>query len=286
MLRNLLLFVALPLIATPVFILIGFSIFQEKLLFHPEVLQAGTAFQFRVPSEEILLEVQGDQIHSLFFKAEDSKTLVLYFHGNAGSLRAWGQVGAELSQSLRTNFWIMDYPGYGLSSGKIKSEAQLNAVAETFADQIRARGEFDRVVIYGRSIGSGPASQLAANWARATDRPPLAGLILESPYLSLTDLVHDYAAWYPSFLLKYRFDNASALASVRVPILILHGRQDEIIPYRHGELLAEVLATTGNINFIEVPGGHHNDLMDFPEYASGLLQWWFEVTKSKASGNA
>lgn len=283
MMRSLLLFLVLPLLATPLLILLGFTLFQERFLFHPEPLAADAPISLPAPAEEIWVDFEGAKIHSVLFRTPKSKTLVLYFHGNAGNLQGWSQIGAELRSALRANLWIMDYPGFGKSGGRLTSEAQMVRLGAAFADQIAARGDFDQVYLFGRSIGSGVAASLASTWAESGARAPLAGVILETPYLSLTELVHDYAPWFPSFLLKYRFPNAELLPQYRGPILLLHGTDDEIIPYRHSEELALQLAGRGSVTMIEVPGGHHNDLAEFPAYGEGLLTWWNEVQRLNAT---
>ncbi|MBX3017549.1 MAG: alpha/beta hydrolase [Bdellovibrionaceae bacterium] len=283
MLRTLLLFVALPLVVTPLLVLCGFTLFQEKFLFHPDPLAASAELNFPPPAEEIWVDFEGSKIHSAYFTHPKSKTLILYFHGNAGNLEGWGQIGAELRSALRANVWIMDYPGFGKSEGSLSSSAQMIRMGETFANQIGARGEIDQVYIFGRSIGTGLAASLAATWLEAGARPPLAGVILETPYLSMTELVHDYAPWFPGFLVKYKFSVVDLLPQFRGPILILHGTDDEIIPYRHGEELANRLAGRGSVTMIEVPGGHHNDLAEFPAYGEGLLAWWNEVQRLNAT---
>lgn len=284
MLRTILLFIVLPLALVPVFILAGFTLFQEKFLFHPEPLSASADVTLTPPAEEIWVDVDGTKIHSAYFAMPKSKTLILYFHGNAGNIpEGWGQVASELRQALRANVWIMDYPGFGKSEGHLRSEAQLIEVGENFANQISARGEIDQVYLFGRSIGTGIAATLAASWMESGPRPPLAGVILETPYLSMKDLVHDYAAWFPGFLLKYKFPIVDLLPKYRGPVLILHGTDDEIIPYHHGERLANALSGRGSVTMIEVPGGHHNDLSDFPIYGEGLLAWWREVQRLNAT---
>lgn len=270
--RSLFLYIVIPLLATPLLLLLGLTLFQEKLLFYPAKLPSDFRFQFSHRAEEFRVRVGNEDIHSLFFPEPQSQQLLLYFHGNAGNLGDWGHVAAFLAQQLKTNVWIFDYPGFGLSTGKISSEDQLIRIGEAFADAIQKNGKFDSVVLYGRSIGSGIAAQVAGHWQG--DRPRLAGLILETPYRSLDSLVHDYAPWFPRFLLKYHFKSDQALAQFSSPILILHGDADEIIPFHQGESLAETLSTHGSVTFTQIAGGHHNNLPDRPEYLQALLPWW------------
>lgn len=283
MTRALLFYLGLPLILTPLLILLGIAMFQERWIFHPEPLAAEAKINAPAPVEEIWVDFDDRKIHSFYFPASRSKTMILYFHGNAGNLAGWSEVAGELRTALRANVWIMDYPGFGKSEGHLKSEDQMNRLAAAFADRIADRADIDQVYIFGRSVGTGPASWLAAHWMEGAPRPPLAGLILETPFTSMTDLIHDYASWFPAGLMKYRFPNAEVLTEFRGPILILHGTDDEIINYTHAEKLAAHLAGRGSVTMIEVPGGHHNDLVQFPAYAEGLYAWWTEVQRLNAT---
>src|SRR5690606_17689166 len=129
---------------------------QERLLFFPTPLAPDYSFELTHPFDEKFLEIDGNRIHSLLFKNENSKGLILYFHGNAGNLDTWGEVAQQLAIETRMSVWIIDYPGFGKSEGRISSENQLHQIAAAFMEAALVIEKMrDRVVIYGRSIGSG-----------------------------------------------------------------------------------------------------------------------------------
>lgn len=270
--RALIIYVLIPLLVTPLLLLAGLVFFQEKFLFYPSPLPQDHRFTLDRPFEEIFVEVEGKKIHSLFVPSENAKSIILYFHGNAGALDSWGQVASELAAQTGTSVWIMDYPGFGKSEGRLQSDEQMNAIAESFFAEIPKRGAYNQVFIYGRSIGTGPAAALAGKLGGF-----VAGVILETPFLSMAELIHEYASWMPASVLRYRFSNESALMSYPGPILILHGQKDEVIPFRQGEMLAQKLSTRGSVRFIEIPEGSHNNLEQFPAFQTGLLSWLREV---------
>ena len=114
-------------------VILGLMFFsQEELIFFPTKLPAEYKFQFKQPPEEKILEVDRLKIHSLLFRVANSRGLILYFHGNADNLASWGEVAQEITDQTSMSTWIIDYPGYGKSEGKVSSEAQLHSIATAF----------------------------------------------------------------------------------------------------------------------------------------------------------
>src|SRR6185312_15415635 len=95
--------------------------FQEHLIFFPGKLPADYQFHFQNPFEEKILEVDGLKIDTLLFTTPSPHGTIVYFHGNAGDLSSWGEVGQELTKRTGFNTWVVDYPGYGKSEGHISS---------------------------------------------------------------------------------------------------------------------------------------------------------------------
>jgi pimeloyl-ACP methyl ester carboxylesterase len=241
--------------------------FQEGLIFFPEKLSADHRFQFSSPFEERILPIAGENIHSLLFREKETSTkgVVLFFHGNAGSLDGWGEVAAEILERTRWSVWILDYPGYGKSDGSISSEAQLQRIAQEFYEN--AQKEFGQVVVFGRSIGSGLAVKLAAeNQVRA--------LILETPYSSLQSLAKRIMPWLPGWfvasVLKYKLRSDLAAEKVKVPVLILHGTNDDLIPIDEAQTLSKRFPNLSQVQFVTLEGGGHNDLASAKGYWSAL----------------
>ena len=230
-------------------------VFQAKLIFQPESLSAAYTFAFPGSFEERNVRINGLPANSLLFRVPNARGSILYFHGNAGSLKSWGITGAELARHTGFNIWIMDYPGYGKSSGSINSEAQLHAFAKQFYDTAR-RELPGPLVIYGRSIGTGVAVRVASEHA-------VDGLILESPYYGVRELAAELLPWIPGVAVRFPLPSHTWIADVHSPILMMHGDDDEVIPFAQGRRLA---AAAPAATFVAIPGGHHNDLADFKMY--------------------
>jgi len=253
-------FLRLVLIAYAVVLALVYF-FQEKLLFHPGVLPADHRFTLKLSFEERLFKVKGDELHSLLVRApKQAFGLILFFHGNAGDLSNWSLVAEELAERTSFDVWILDYPGFGKSSGTVRSEEQLHEIARAFYElgQKEAKGP---LVIYGRSIGSGLAVKLAADL-------PIGGLVLESPYLSVRSLASELFPWLPvSLLLRYPLRSDEWMPKVSASTLVLHGARDTVIPIESGRALHSLNVKA---RFLEVEGAGHNDLSEFGEYWSEL----------------
>ena len=235
--------------------------FQEKMIFFPEKLPQEYAFDFEGSSEfeEINFQTEAKiSINALLFKAGTSAKggLVLYFHGNAGSLHSWGYIAGDFTQK-GFDILIIDYRGYGKSTGKINSEKGLHQDASFIYNKMRERYNEDEIVVYGRSIGTAIAAKVAAE-----NNPK--SLILESAYYNFIDLAnHHYSIFPNSILLKYRLANNTYLPKVNCPVFLIHGTQDHIVPYESSVKLAQL---SKNIKLTGIEGGGHNDLNSFQEY--------------------
>lgn len=238
----------------------GLYFYQAKLIFYPELLPANQKLTFgsAIFSEEFLKLSSGPRVHFLKFPQANSKGTILYFHGNAGSLLSWGYVGAELANRTGYDVWIMDYPGYGKSAGPfLPNEKSFLSMGHDFIQKIRQEKPAEKIFLFGRSIGSGVAGALAAS-------EKVQGLLLETPYTTLKQLVAGMLPWVPGFLINYDFSNLVLKNSnFKEKILIVHGTADEIIPFAHAQRLSSELE---NSKLITIVGGHHNDLSNFPAY--------------------
>lgn len=237
------------------------SFFQENLLFFPIVTSQDFKYSFLANtfSERVFRSGEHD-VHSMLFHSKNPQGLILYFHGNAGSLENWAMVGEELAEKTGWNVWIVDYPGFGKSQGKISSEEQLHTLAKDFLTEAKKEFPNLKLIIYGRSIGSGLATKLAAE-------NPADALVLESPFLNLVAMAKSIYPWAPMFLLKYKFMNDEYLPRVKMPITIIHGDRDEIVPYSQGRDLAKL---NSNTHFVTIERGGHNNLSDTAAYWDAL----------------
>ncbi|MEZ4805541.1 MAG: alpha/beta hydrolase [Bacteroidia bacterium] len=199
-------------------------IFQEKLIFFPQKLDKNHTFIFGQAYEELFIKTpDGTQLNALIFKADSSKGLIFYLHGNAGSLNSWGKVTSTYT-NLNYDVCMLDYRSYGKSEGNISSQAQFYSDIQTVYNQIKTKYDEKDINILGYSIGTGPAAYLAA-----TNSPKR--LILQAPYYSLSDMMKQNFGFIPTFILKYKFETHNYLKHCKAPLSIFHGSQDQVIPY-------------------------------------------------------
>lgn len=244
------------------FILLGLVyLWQEKLIFFPEKVPADYKYSFRQPFKEINLTTpDGSRLHALHFKIEKPKGIILYFHGNAGSLRTWGYLAEELLP-YGYEVFMPDYRSFGKSTGKLSQENMYHDAQLTY-NYLRQHYPENQIVIFGRSIGSGVATKLAAE-----NKPQL--LLLESPFYNFADVANTHYPFLPvSLLLRFTFRSDKYIKQVNCPVYILHGTADEVVPFRSGEKLARLLKSPENFTVIE--GGGHNNLSSFPAYRQAL----------------
>ncbi len=175
-----------------------------------------------------------------------AKYTILYSHGNGETI---GDIYPDLLALQKTGFSLFayDYRGYGLSSGKPSepnSYQDVEAAYTYLVNQLKVPA--DRIIIFGRSVGSGPATYLAS-------RQPSAGLILESAFISTFRMI------IPFPILPFdKFPNQARLPQVHVPILIIHGTQDQVIPFSHGQALYKTANSPKT--FLAIDGADHNDV--------------------------
>lgn len=223
---------------------------QRDFIFYPEKLPLDYKYQFNSAFEEVTFNPEPNvKINALWFKRVKSKGVVLFFHGNAGSLSSWGQIGDMLS-GYHYDLLIFDYRGYGKSTGEVTEENMFSDSEFIYRELLKIYSE-DQIILYGRSIGSAPASFLVSKFN------PKA-LILEAPFYNFTELAKKHFPIVPGFALQFKFENNIYLKQYAGPIYIIHGTDDEVVPIEQSEKLVNALTTVKS--FIIVPGGHHSDL--------------------------
>ena len=250
-------------------VLITLYFFQEKMLFPGTKLPEN--FQFRAIENlsERSIEVEGARLSALHFQNDSPRGLIFFLHGNAGNLDSWVP-DVEFYKQERYDLFMIDYRGYGKSSGKIQSQRQLEADVEK-AWQLVAPQYEERnlpIVIYGRSLGT----YLATNLARSKQADLL---VLVSPYTSIRAMAKRAFPWAPSWLLRYPMANDEIIHEISPPLLILHGINDRLIPAQHAETLHRLSREKGKMtrlssNLTLVDGAGHNDIHEFSEYTSTL----------------
>jgi pimeloyl-ACP methyl ester carboxylesterase len=191
---------------------------------------------------------------------------VIFFHGNGENLETMRLGGLyENLEGLGIAYLAVDYPGYGLSGGS-PSEAGLVEAALGGFDELSRRFPNRPRVVCGWSLGAAVAVQLAAR--RSSD---VEGLMLLSPWTDLPSLAGEhFPGWLVSMLLRERYDSLGRAQELSGPTLVIHGREDRIIPIDHGRRLAEALP---DVRYFEVPGAGHNDLLGRPGVWAAMAEY-------------
>ncbi len=245
---------------------------QDFFFFRPERLPRWFTYRYPFPFVEVNFEMEdGGVVNALHFKVPNSKGVVFYIKGNSRSIKGWGKFAKDFL-GKGYDFFILDYRGFGKSTGK-RSEAIIYAdLQQVYKWLAEAYGE-ERVVLYGRSLGSGLATRIAS-W----NRPRM--LILDCPYYSFLYHISYYGFFLPvRWLLRYQIRTDLFIKKVQCPVHILHGRRDRLIPYRQSEMLKAIAPE--KINLMPIEGAGHNNLPDFPEYHDLLYDILHEETETE-----
>jgi len=256
--RAILIGAVLLLVAYVALTALAASIVDRMLYFPDYASRRAPANHIRIPLPD------GGEVAAVYLPNPAAKHTLWFFHGNAEDL---GTLEPFLRQLHARGFAVFayDYPGYGVSSGQPneKSIYATNAAASRYL-QDTLRVPLSRVILVGRSLGGGPATDLAA-------REQVAGLVLQSTFMSV------YRVMTRVRLLPFdQFENLRKLPRVKCPVLVMHGTADEVIPFAHGEKLFAAAPEPKAKLWID--GAHHNDFVELAgeRYWSALRD--FEAT--------
>ncbi|NND11389.1 MAG: alpha/beta fold hydrolase [Flavobacteriaceae bacterium] len=232
---------------------------QDYLLFKPEKLPKD--FQFHYENQDIeehnLETRDGATINGVLFKPKgESQGIVLYLKGNSKSIKGWGKFAVDFTRHNYTVL-MLDYRGFGKSTGR-RSQKAIKRDLQVVYNKIKERTAEERIILYGRSLGSGFAAKLAS-----MNDPRM--LILDAPYYSLTKVTARYAPFMPlSLLIKYPLPTYKWLKYVKCPIHIIHGTNDNLIPFKTSVKLSKINPKLTRL--YPVIDGGHKDLNNFESY--------------------
>lgn len=226
-------------------------LFQRGLMYFPEPVRTAPAAAGFPQAQEIVLDTaDGEKIVAWYRAPHDGKPVVIYFHGNGGSLRLRTDRFRWLTAD-GTGLLAVSYRGYGGSTGR-PTEAGLRQDAVAAYGYVAARHAPERIVVFGESLGTAVAIPLAAEHA-------VARVILDAPFTSAVDIA---AAVYPfipvRWLMKDKFRSDRYAPRLRVPVLVLHGERDNVVPIRFGERLFAMISSPKEL--VRFRNGNHVDL--------------------------
>ena len=220
-----------------ILLLVAVFLFQRNLLYHPSIDSYIKDQSGLEPTEIEKVKIATDDNIDLigWFYNKDIKKFktVLFFHGNAGSLENRTYKLNHL-KNLNVNYLIIAWRGFSGNIGK-PDEMGLYEDARSAIRWLNKKGIEDKnIILYGESLGTAVAVEIAQS-------KKYAGVILESPFTSMVNMGKKYYPFFPvSFLLKDKFESNKKINKISVPILIMHGKVDKIVPYDMGKKMYEL----------------------------------------------
>lgn len=237
-------------------------LFQRELLYPRRGLLQAPELVLSLGGERWWLDTPGGRVEAWYFPAggDGRAPAAICAHGNGELIDHAAPLLADF-RALGVGVVLVEYPGYGRSDGS-PSQRAIEAAFLAARERLVARPEVDaeRLIYFGRSLGSGAVCALAAA------HPP-AALVLHSPFTSVRSFAPGMLL--PAVLVRDPFDNLSLASELTAPLLVLHGEADSIIPVAHGRALARA-ASDGRC--VEYPGGHN----DVPRSFWGELRAFLE----------
>ena len=235
---------------------------QEARLFQPTFIAAGSVHPFDRPFEEHGIPAgTGVVLNSVLFPAPGSRGVVFLLGGNSANVRETVPRFIAPIAAADYDLFVVDYPGFGKSTGRIHSETDLDAAVLAAYDWLGHLYPEGRTVIAGYSLGSAPASWLAC-------RHHPQRLVLIAPFYSLSEIVAADYPYFPLRLLRYPMRNDLELSHCPIPVTLFHGSDDDLIPPSASERLRAVLKPSDGLALIA--GAGHLDLPDKPEFRQAL----------------
>jgi uncharacterized protein len=248
------------LVVTPITAL---ATFQTSLIYHPHAEEVVPNFP---DTEAVRIDTEdGERIVAWYRPPQPGQPVFLFFDGNGGRPQIWEGRWRRITET-GAGFLAVYYRGYSGSTGR-PSERGLHLDARAGYDWLIAHGYQPRdIVIHGFSLGSGVATRLAS------ERPARA-LILEAPFTGVDDVVGAYLTPASAFLVRDSFRSRDWIGDVRMPVLIVHGDRDTVIPFRQGEHLYDL--ANHPKQFVRMPGSDHATLVRdgiYPHIVTFLAQ--------------
>ena len=245
----------ITIVFTLVYCSVGIALYhlQEKLLFHPKALPKDFQFKFDIPFKEVnipMTETENLNLIQFFPKDSIRKGVVIYFHGNSDNVTRYAKHATNFTKH-GFEVWMPDYPTYGKTTGKLTEENFYRQAKEVYK-LAHTKFSADSIIVYGKSLGSGVASHIAANYE-------CKRLILETPFYSIPTLFSHYAPIYPvKRISHFDFPVGENLKEVKAPVTIFHGTDDDVIPYDNVAKLKKDLKAGDE--FVTIENGTHDNL--------------------------
>ena len=233
---------------------------QDRLLYFPTRRLAIAPSDLGLDADELAVVTEdGARLYGWRIRGAGRRAL-LFFHGNAGNASDRLERAKILTRRFGLDVVLVDYRGYGRSDGEPSEEGLYRDARAVYRTAVEAGFQPDQIVVFGESLGAAVAIDLARVSA-------CAGVVIETPFLSVPAVARVHYPFVPSFLVRNRFDNFSKIDQVVAPKLFVVAENDEVAPPSHGRGLFE--RARGARELFVVPGAHHNDT-----YVVGGEAYW------------
>ena len=241
-----------------------FYIFQSHYIYYPDRTLLADPGRIGLQFESVYFETaDGVKLSGWFIPSDSARGVILFCHGNAGNI-SHRLESIHIFHQLELDVFIFDYRGYGQSEGKPteKGTYQDAEAAWRYLTEERQLAPTE-IIVFGRSLGGAIAS-----WLAQSHTP--GALIVESTFTSLGDIAATLYPYLPvRLLLRFEYHTAEYLSRVNCPVLIVHSRDDEIMPFSHGRRLFEVAGEPKR--FLEITGTHNEGFITSGKrYEEGL----------------
>ena len=237
---------------------------EKGIVFFPDADFIGTPLDFGLDYEEVWFASEdGVQLNGWWVPSPGAPVF-LWFHGNAGNISHRLENIKLLVEEVGVQVFIFDYREYGKSEGSISREGTFKDAAAAYRYLTMTRGvPGSDIILFGRSLGTALATDAAL-------KGPSRALILESAFTNSQEMAKLYAPFLSDWRPKVPYDNLGRIGGVKVPVLVIHGSHDEIIPVDMGRRVFDAAPEPKELYII--PGAHHNDtyLAGGPEYVKRL----------------
>ncbi len=224
-------------------------IFQSKLIYFPFTEINVTPKNIGLEYESITFESNDKtKLHAWYIEKKDAKTTLFFLHGNGGNI-SHRLDSIKIFNSLGMNLFIFDYRGYGKSKGKANEQNTYDDAKSAWDYLLKNKNIKEKdVIIFGRSLGGAIAAKLGSQLK------PKA-IILESTFSTIKEFASDVYPFFPEFLISFEYETIKYLKDIDYPILIIHSKNDNIIPFKHAEAIFK------NANepktFVKINGNHN-----------------------------
>lgn len=250
MLKNLLL-----LAGVYTLVLVTLYLDQRNLQYFPFKIDRHVPQNYGLDMQVVEIETEDGLVLRHWFRPPaDNAPLIIYFHGNAGHI---GIRASKTARMLQAGYGVLavEYRGFGDNPGAV-SETGLYKDADSVMRWVQDEGYGPaQIFLYGESLGGGIATEMATRYS-------VAGLILEAPFTSATDIAQSLYPYVPvSFMLKDRYENIGKIDQINTPLLIIHGQEDRIVPKKWGRRLYK--AALQPKTFTVIQGADHNNIFEY-----------------------